>query len=453
MHGCNPGRSLFTSSTPPATFFFDFGMEIFAAILPFVKVFVAFVIMLAGMRYKIGLAASIVLGGVFMGLVFGMGPLAIGETGLLALTRDKFLQLISIVGLIMILSDALERSGQSRRLMDSLSGYLTSPRLRLIFFPALIGLLPMPGGAIFSAPMVKTMGEEIQLKAEDQALINYWFRHVWETAWPLYPGVILTVALADIPISEFISRTWPGIFAMFVFGWFFLLRKVIPEAAGKIPLAGTMTKSPANVLHEGMPLLIAIVGAVGGEAMLAGFAPHIPFEFGVIGALLAAVAAVMVQNRLGIGFLRQVLGKRSLWAMLLVVGAIFIFKDIMTAAGIVEEMAGAAGKGAALFAAAFFLPFLVGMVAGINVAFVGATFPLLLGLLHSLGMEAQIVPYLVVATFAGFTGVMISPIHICFVLTCNYFGADLNRTWRRLVAPCCCFAATGVALFFLLSAF
>jgi hypothetical protein len=155
-------------------------MEFFIASLPFVKVLAAFALMLVGMRLKIGLALSIFSGGVFMGLVFGMGPVEISSTGLLALTREKFLFLLTIVGLIMILSDALERSGQSRRLMDALSGYLTSPRLRLIFFPALIGLLPMPGGAIFSAPMVKTMGEEMNMKGEDQAVINYWFRHVWE---------------------------------------------------------------------------------------------------------------------------------------------------------------------------------------------------------------------------------------------------------------------------------
>lgn len=47
----------------------------------------------------------------------------------------------------------------------------------------------------------------------------------------------------------------------------------------------------------------------------------------------------------------------------------------MKAAGIVEEMASAA----ALFAAACFLTFLVGLVAGINVAFVGGTFSLLIG--------------------------------------------------------------------------
>lgn len=182
-------------------------MALFFAALPFIKVLAAFILMLAGMRCKIGLALSIFLGGVFMGLVFDMGPVAVGSNSMLALTREKFLLLITIVGLIMILSDALERSGQSRRLMDSLSGYLTSPLLRLIFFPALIGLLPMPGGAIFSAPMVKTMGEEMNMRDEDQAVINYWFRHVWEMAWPLYPGIMLTVGLANIPISALISKT------------------------------------------------------------------------------------------------------------------------------------------------------------------------------------------------------------------------------------------------------
>lgn len=427
-------------------------MNFLSASLPFVKVVGAFVLMLVAMRFKLHLALAILLGGVFMGLVFGLAPAAILVNGLQALTQEKFLFLLAIVGLIMILSDGLERSGQSRRLMEALSGYLTSPRLRLIFFPALIGLLPMPGGAIFSAPMVQSMGKEMALSREDQAVINYWFRHVWEMAWPLYPGIILTVALANIPISALISKTWPGVLAMFAFGYFFLLRRVIPEGTPLSSSAPSGAREPAKVFREGAPLLIAIVGAVGCESLLAHLAPQIPFEWGVLAALLAAVVAIMVQNRLGFAFARGVLGKKSLWSMLLVIGAIFVFKDIMQAAGIVEEMAQAAGGGVALFAAAIFLPFLVGMVAGINVAFVGATFPLLLGLLESLGLAGQVIPYLVVASFAGFTGVMISPIHICFVLTCNYFGANLGQTWWRLVAPSCAFFAFGVALFVLLTA-
>jgi integral membrane protein (TIGR00529 family) len=425
-------------------------MELFTTLLPFIKVLAAFALMLTGMRNKIGLSLSIFCGGAFMGLVFGLDINSLSVTAALALTQEKFLFLTTIVGLIMILSDGLERSGQSQRLMRAVSNYLTSPRLRLIFFPALIGLLPMPGGAIFSAPMVRTVGDELKLKNEDQAVINYWFRHVWEMAWPLYPGIILTVALAGIPISALISKTWPGVVAMYIFGYYYFLRKGILGEITTQFLEKAGERKISEVLWEGLPLLIAIIGAIGLETLFAKFSPAVPFEWGVILALILAVVCIIWQNGLGLPFVKLVLAKKSLWAMLLVIAAIFIFKDIMQAAGIVDEMAGAAGGGVALFAAAVFLPFLVGMVAGINVAFVGATFPLLLGLLNNMGMESQIIPYLVIASFSGFTGVMISPIHICFVLTCNFFGANVARAWRRLVPPCICFGLSGVVLFYLL---
>jgi len=424
-------------------------MDFFVTVGPFAKVICGFVIMLLGIRLRLGLALSILVGGLFIGISFGLGFLAWGKVAALALVQDRFLMLLAIVGLILILSDGLERSGQSKRLMDALSGYLRHPKLRLIFFPALIGLLPMPGGAVFSAPMVKEVSSRMQLGAERKVVINYWFRHVWEMAWPLYPGIILTVALAQIPVGEFISKTWPGVVAMFVLGWFFYLRGEDFADSGVPDAAGTTPRNVRVALWQAMPLLVAIIGAVGLEAMIVRFVPTIPFELGVIVALVAAICCIMLQNRLGFAFLATVLRKRSLWSMLLVIAAIFIFKDVMGAAGVVKAMSAAAGGRVALFAAAVFLPFLVGMVAGINVAFVGATFPLLIGLLRTLGMEDQMIPYLLLASFSGFTGVMISPIHICFVLTCKFFEASLFASWRQIVAPSVCFGVFGAALFLL----
>ncbi|MFA6811192.1 MAG: DUF401 family protein, partial [Desulfoplanes sp.] len=274
--------------------------------------------------------------------------------------------------------------------------------------------------------------------------------HIWELGWPLYPGVILTVALADIPIISLISKTWPAILFMLGTGWFFFLRPGVLDVAALQLKDTNGPRSLTTVFKQGLPLLVAIVGAVGLESIIPVVAPGVPFEMGVITALVASVICVMVQNRLGGTFLKDVLTKKSLRAMLLVVAAIFIFKDIMQAAHVVDAMASAAGGSAALFAAAVFLPFLVGMVAGINVAFVGSTFPLLLGLLHTLGLQDQTIPYLVLASFAGFTGVMISPIHICFILTCQFFHTELATTWRKLVAPCLVFACLGAGLFFLL---
>ncbi|MGB5232256.1 MAG: DUF401 family protein [Desulfoprunum sp.] len=427
-------------------------MDWLPAALPFFKVFGAFALMLVGIRNRLGLALSILLGGTVMGLLFGLDLARVLQVSAMAATRPQFLFLAAIVGLILILADAQERSGQSRRLMAAVSGYLTAPRLRLIFFPALIGLLPMPGGAVFSAPMVRTVSEGMPMSEEDRAVINYWFRHVWELAWPLYPGVILTVSLAGIPITTFIACTWPGILAMLGLGWFFFLRSVPDAAVGCGPAASGQAAPVRTVLWEGLPLMVAIIGAVGLETLIGRTMPDVSFEWGVIIALLLAIAAIVLQNRLPLSFLVEVLRKKSLRSMLLVVVAIFMFKDIMQAAAVVKAMADTSSGALALFAAAFFLPFLVGMIAGINVAFVGATFPLLLGLLTSLGLQDKTVAYLVLASFAGFTGVMVSPIHICFILNCEYFGVDLARAWRRLVAPCLLFAASGGLLFWYLQA-
>ncbi len=424
---------------------------LFLKSVPFIKVLSSFCLMLVGIRFRLGIGLSILIGGFAMGLMFGMGSAVFVQTGAVALMQEKFLFLAAIVGLILVLSDAMERSGQSRRLMDALSGYLTSPRLRLVFFPALIGLLPMPGGAIFSAPMVKTVSEDMQIRNSDRAVVNYWFRHVWELCWPLYPGLILTVGLADIPIIDFISKSWPGTPVMLLAGWFFFLRPGVIDARNLMLQPVTATRNSRVVLREGLPLLIAIVGAIGLEAVISAFAPGVPFEWGVVIALAGGVICVMTQNsQLGLHFLWTVLVGKSVRSMLFVIVSVFVFKEVMQVAEVVEEMARVAGGDAALFASAMFLPFLVGMVSGISIAFVGATFPLLLGVLNMLGMQDQTVPYLILALFSGFTGIMISPIHICLILTCQYFECDLARTWRKLVAPCVILLLSGIGLFFFL---
>ncbi|MDO9082572.1 MAG: DUF401 family protein, partial [Humidesulfovibrio sp.] len=65
----------------------------------------------------------------------------------------------------------------------------------------------------------------------------------------------------------------------------------------------------------------------------------------------------------------------------------------------------------------------------------------------------QLMPHLVLGLFAGFTGVMVSPLHVCFTLSCQFFGADFGQTWRRLILPCGILLASGIAWFFVLMHF
>jgi hypothetical protein len=426
-------------------------VDLAPGVLPLLKVLAAFGAMLLGIRLRVALGLAILCGAALLGLLFGMSPAAWFTAAGQALIDPETLFLAGIVALILILSDLLERTGQSRRLMDALAQRVRSPRTRLGLFPALVGFLPMPGGAIFSAPMVAGIAEKLEITRTRKALINYWFRHLWEMAWPLYPGMILTSNLAGLPITTLIFYTAPGALCCLALGWLFYLRPgVLPlPPAMPAPLAGRA--SAGRLLVLGLPLTVAIVGALGLEAAISAFFPDLPFELGVVTALAAAVLCVALQNRADAGLILAALTKKSFLNMLLVIAGIFVFKGQLTASGAVEGMAGLAGGPAALLVSAVFLPFLVGFIAGINVAFVGSTFPLLLGLLPVLGLQHQLIPYLVLATFAGFTGVMASPIHICFVLTCQYFGVDLARTWRRILAPCALLLAFGCAYFWMLS--
>lgn len=191
-------------------------------------------------------------------------------------------------------------------------------------------------------------------------------------------------------------------------------------------------------------------GGLGLEGLLSACAPEVSFEYGLIAALVAAVFCVMIQNRLGLSFLWAILGSKGLWSMMVVIVAIFVFKDVMYAAHVVDAMSKSAGGEATLIVTAAVLPFLVAMVSGITIAFVGATFPLMLGVLNSLGMHDQIMAYSVLALFSGFAGVMVSPIHICFLLTCQFFKVDIGTAWRKVVVPGLLFLAFGVFWFWML---
>jgi integral membrane protein (TIGR00529 family) len=336
--------------------------------------------------------------------------------------------------------------------MQAASGFLRDPRLRLAFFPALVGLLPMPGGAVFSAPLVRDMADGLGLARRDTALVNYWFRHLWELCWPLYPGIILASSLAGVPLARLIVYTLPCIGLCLGLGWVFIMRPAVAHLKG----AAFQEAQPRDMkaaLWSGLPMLVAILGALGLEVGMTLLAPSWPFELGIMAALSLAILCALIQNRVGPQFVAGVLRKAELYQLVGLVVAILMFKDVLQASGAVEQLARVASGPGALFALTLFLPFLVGAISGISVAFVGSTFPIILGIIHATGAGDQLMPHLVLGLFAGFTGVMVSPLHVCFVLSCHFFGVDLAQAWRRLLLPCALLLGCGIAWFFVLLRF
>ncbi len=425
-------------------------MNIIFEIPVIVKLLIVFALILLLIRAKQPLGSAFLAGAVALGLWSQMSILRIATSFGATIIHGQTIFLTAIIVLILILSHSLKKFGQMERLLEAFQGLLRNAKLNLVMFPALIGLLPMPGGAIFSAPMVETLGKEYQLKPEIKALINHWFRHVWEYSWPLYPGPLLAASLASVSIWRLCGLSLPLTLVSIVAGDIFLLHHLVQHKSAGIPCPerGQRAADPRAAqrtafLKEMAPILFVIIGALVGNMLVSGIRQFsrlqtdIPQEVPLIAALLLSIGWVWHSHRASWPQILEILNNKAILTMIYMIVAIYGFKAILEDShAIIDVSAFLAEQHIPLVLVIIVLPALVGLISGISLAFVGTTFPIVISLLNTLSIEGTaMLPYLVLAFAAGFMGVMMSPLHICLILTREYFRADFGKVYTHLWKP------------------
>jgi integral membrane protein (TIGR00529 family) len=422
-----------------------------------VKMVMVFFLVLICIRKKLSLGNAFLLGTLFLSLLFGLKPRATLTSIFASITDPKTLSIAVVVSLILVLSSSMELAGQMQRMLQNFQGLVASPRLNLVIFPALIGLLPMPGGAVFSAPMVKELGMRSKLSEAQLSFVNYWFRHIWEHWWPLYPGILLTTVITEISLLVIIVIMCPFTAVAVWLGYRALKGPGSPMTDNRSGFETTSGKNPRPLLwpfiKELMPILMVIFPGLGMGVLFSKLFPGFPIskEIGLILALCMAIAWVWHQNRTSKKQILSALTNPQLLNMMYMIVGILIFKGILTdshaAAAISQELI---QMHIPLVLIAVVLPLLVGMSGGIVIAFVGSTLPILVPMIQTLG-QAQFLPaYVMLILVSGFTGVMLSPMHLCFLLSNEYFGVTLGSVYRYLWKPCVSLVAAGMVYFWIL---
>ncbi|MDD5723492.1 MAG: DUF401 family protein [Syntrophales bacterium] len=422
-------------------------MSVILNIPAIVRILIVFVCILMAIRKNISLGNAFVLGAILIGVLFGLRPGAMFSSVVSSVMMPKTLSLAVIVTLILVLSSSMETGGQMARLLDNFRGLVANPRLNLALFPALIGLLPMPGGAVFSAPMVKDLGNRSGLRPDQLGFINYWYRHIWEYWWPLYPGVLLAVTLAEINLWTVVMIMWPLTVIAVSLGSLSVRGVELKNAAGK----RDMTRPAGPFLRELIPILIVIGGGLGMGMLLSAISPglHIAKETGLIVALVLSIVYVWVRSAMTGDSIRRVIMDPHILKMFYMVIAILIFKGTLEDSHAVVAISTEFMEySVPLILITVVLPFIVGGIAGITMAFVGSTFPIIIPLIHSMGEGAFLPAYVALALVSGFIGVLLSPLHLCLILSNQYFGAAFGSVYQHLLLPCLCLFATGLAYFF-----
>jgi integral membrane protein (TIGR00529 family) len=412
-----------------------------------IKVIFVFILVLFLIRKKISLGNAFVIGALTMSLLFGFKPGLIINSAYKSVTYPKTYLLAVIVSLILILSSSMEKSGQMQRLLENFKGLLSKTRLNLVLFPALIGLLPMPGGAVFSAPMVKELGSQSDFHPDKLSFTNYWFRHIWEFCWPLYPGILLAAVITDLNLFILVATMVPVTILAASLGFWTL--KDLNRSGNKNSHIIT-GKAAWPFVSELIPILIVVI-----LGFLLGIILSILFptllvskELGLILALCTAIGWVWHKNQTVWKQQWQLISNRQIWNMMYVVMSILIFKGILEDSNAVSMISNDLIKlKIPMLLVAVILPLFVGLITGLTIAVMGISFPILIPLVHSIGDATMLLPYVMVVMVSGFAGVLLSPLHLCLILSNEYFNVSMGSVYRHMWALCVIIIGSCLAYF------
>ncbi|MCK4888602.1 MAG: DUF401 family protein, partial [Candidatus Aminicenantes bacterium] len=307
------------------------------------------------------------------------------------------------------------------QLLSSLRSILRNNKIVSMAAPSIIGLLPMPGGALVSAPLVEKTTEKMAMSGEFKTFLNYWFRHIWEFVWPIYAGLLLFEAMSGIPLKKIILAQAPYTILNIISGVIILSLYMRKNNIPNLRLKNTSTikRTAADFLWGIWPVLIIIILF---------FALSVPLYISLVltSVLLTLIKKIRLKNIMKMLF-SPLMGKT-----MLLITSVLVFQRIIY----LSNVFGSAASGQISFSFLIFLCFLIsfsiGFLTGVNTAYIAISYPILLPLIQHLPNFFDLSIYIYVI---GFSGILLSPVHLCLVLTNEYFNSNLLKVYKYLFPP------------------
>jgi integral membrane protein (TIGR00529 family) len=397
------------------------------------KIFAIFTLIVLLIKRKINLGLSMMIGAGGLAFLYLLPLSAIGNVLVRAITNYTTVQMTAALGLIMVMENIMRKTETFKQMMESLKRVVRDTRIVLAAPPAIIGMVPSIGGAYFSAPLVEEAGSAYSITPERKGFINYWFRHIWEYVLPTYPGLILASAIIHVPLGKLILYQTPFAVMVIVSGGIFCFRGIDLNRKGPSG-ADTPQARKGRDLARFTASLFPILSIILLVAL---------FHIDIAVVMVVVISLMFIYHRFPLKRIAITLRESISWNILLIIVGVMFFKETLRATGAVEGMSlFLTQTGFPLMILFFILPFLVGLLTGLTIAFVGTTFPLLI----TLSGGAPEIGKMAFAFASGFMGVMFSPMHLCFVLTGEYFRADRGTIYRYMLIPSGMVMLTAVAM-------
>jgi len=343
---------------------------------------------------------------------FTLSPAAFGDALWRTISDPSVLLLALIVGVIPLIGGAMEISGEMERLVSNLR---IGVRPFLAFAPALLGMLPMPGGALLSAPLIERGAGHTA--SDVKAAANVWFRHALLLIYPLGPALIASAKIADLDVYAAIPYLIPAFLVTIGTGYVFLLRR----AGGRLSQRGAF--SWAGLL---VPLGIILAAPIL-DLVLKGTIALPVAEIGTSVGVTVSLVAAMAIGRLKLRQLGTIARRMTPWKYSLIVLAMFAFLNVFTSSGVPERIS-------AMTLPPVVLCVVIGAILGAITGRIQAPMSVVVPIYVST-YGAMSAPLFALTYFAVFLGYVLTPIHPCVSVSVEYFKTSMGPFLRRLAEP------------------
>jgi len=373
------------------------------------KISLVFALILLLLRKKLNIGLVMLIAASVLFLLYQMPFILIWKTCKGAALNDVTIKLILALTFIRIFEMILREHAVLTQMMSAVKAIFRNRKLVIVSMPFLIGLIPSVGGAYFSAPMVAEITSDTRMSPEEKVFVNYWFRHPWEYILPLYPGILLASAVSKIALHTLITVNLAYAALILITGFVFSMHNI----KGVVKVEERLSK-------KGLWSFVPII-----SVLLLVVIFHIELHY----ALLAVVIFLLSFYRYNLKSILTALKHGFSIDVIILILGVMLFKETMENSGAVKNLSQFFIKeGISVFPILFLLPFLTGLLTGLTVGFVGSTFPLIISIAGNTSIGA-----ISFAFASGFLGVLLSPVHICLILTKEYFKADLWGIYKMMI--------------------
>ena len=387
-------------------------MSIFALLI------IAMAIIILMLRRHIPIGPCMLTGGLFIWLMKTPELHYLTQAFTETLSLPRTYDIIFALYFVMCLEIELRTSGALAGMVHALQKIFSSNRVTLAVMPAFLGLLPSLGGARFSAPIVEEASKGLGLTSDHQAAINFWFRHIFEFSSPIIPGMIMACNIAGVTYSEFIMHLCWLTVLMFSVGWFVLIRPIkadsIKENAG----------SQAADEQSWQDLWLSLSPVVLTFVLVVFFNMNASVGMGVV---TAGLFLVLHFTKREVSLKDVVVGAIDM-KMFFNVLCILYFIQILTVTQVLQEIV-TAFQSSPLPVPVIIacVSFIIGVLTGMSQGHVAIIMPIIAA------MQTGSLNLAGVAMAFGVAGQMLTPTHMCLVVTVDYFKANFFKTLKPVL--------------------